>query len=178
MDSNGDNVPESDVGISNGDSAPGSEADISNGESASESEAAISNGDSAPESEAGISGEDRAPELVAPIRGATVVSKPGDVISCVDIPPGSDADVEAIGCKQECRIWTSALVSPGGPEKAVSLSWGSFSSLSVLLNRSECKGIDISAMVRGSCAGSLQRNYIRAPAEAQAVRKSANRKQV
>ena len=72
MDSNGDNVPESEAGISNGDSAP--------------------------ESEAGISSEDSSPEFGTPIRDEYMVSKSGDVISCVDIPPGSDSEVETVGC--------------------------------------------------------------------------------
>lgn len=33
------------------------------------------------------------------------MSKAGDVISCVDVPPGSEAEVETIGnCSGECRI--------------------------------------------------------------------------
>lgn len=99
--------------------------------------------------EAGISDGDNSPESGTPIRDADMVSKSGDVISCVDIPPGSDAEVETIGCTQECRIWTSSLVSIIGPEKVVPLFGGSFSSLSNFLNLSECKGTDISAMATG-----------------------------
>lgn len=114
VDSNGDNVPESEAGISNGESIPESEVGINNGDRASESEVGINNGDSAPESDR--SGEDTAPEFAVPIRGVAMVSKAGDVISCVDIPPGSDAEVETIGWTLEGRIWPSAVFSCVGPE--------------------------------------------------------------
>lgn len=65
------------------------------------------------------------------------------------------------------------MVSVIGPEKVILLFWGStFSSLSMLLNRSECEGIDISAVATGQCRGSLLGNYTRGPAEAQVARKS------
>lgn len=61
------------------------------------------------------------------------------------------------------------MVSIIGPEKVIPLFGRSFSTLSILLNRGECKGIDISAMAKG---GSPQNDDIGGLAQAQVVIKS------